>query len=121
MPRVKLLVLQASQVRMWRSQNENYYLSVLRFTVRPDRSEISGNGKVYMVGPSSNLRPFFNGGIGVYVSSSGSTFFGVNVGGGVLYEITPKVGVQGSYNFHSVNTGPATHFSTVQAGVRFSF
>ena len=87
-----------------------------------DLFQLSGNGKVYLVGPSSSLRPFVNGGVGAYITDSGTAHFGGNVGAGVLYQITPKFGIQGSYNFHAVNTsGSAFKFSTVQGGVRFVF
>jgi hypothetical protein len=87
-----------------------------------DLFQLSGNGKVYLLGPPNKLRPFFNGGVGAYISNSGTTRFGGNVGAGVLYEITPKFGLQGSYNFHVINTsGSAIKFSTVQGGVRFVF
>ena len=84
--------------------------------------QFSGNAKVYVVPSPNTVRPFFNGGVGVYTFSSGTSHFGGNVGGGVLYEITPRFGVQGSYNFHTINTsGSAIKFSTVQGGVRFVF
>ena len=81
--------------------------------------QFSVNAKVYLTSPPSRIRPFLNGGVGVYKFSPGSSDVGANVGGGVLYEITPRLGLQGSYSFHSVNTpGFATRFSTVQGGVR---
>lgn len=84
--------------------------------------QFSGNVKTYLTAPPYKLRPFFNGGVGAYTSSSGTTRFGGNVGGGLLYEMTPKFGVQGSYNLHVINTpGSAFKFSTAQAGVRFVF
>jgi hypothetical protein len=84
--------------------------------------QFSGNVKTYLTAPPYKLRPFLNGGVGAYTSSSGTTRFGGNVGGGLLYEVTPKFGLQGSYNFHVVNTpGSAFKFSTAQGGVRFVF
>ncbi|HEX8649867.1 MAG TPA: outer membrane beta-barrel protein [Pyrinomonadaceae bacterium] len=84
--------------------------------------QFSANAKTYL-NPSPNpVRPFLNGGIGVYRFGSSSTHFGGNVGGGLLFELTPHFGLQGSYNFHIVNTpGPTTRFSTLQGGVRFVF
>ena len=58
-----------------------------------------------------------NGGIGGYKFSPGSTYFGGNVGGGMLYTLTPCFGLQFSYNLHVVDTGPAIKFSDVQFGV----
>ncbi len=84
--------------------------------------QISGNAKTYFTTPPTKLRPFVNGGAGAYIFSSATTHFGGNVGAGILYEITPKFGVQGSYNYHIVNTsGSNFKFSTVQGGVRFVF
>ena len=84
--------------------------------------QLSGNGKFYFVDESTKLRPFVDGGVGAYVIDSGTAHFGANVGGGVLYEVSRKVGVKGSYKFHNVFTsGANTRFSTVQLGVRFRF
>jgi hypothetical protein len=83
--------------------------------------QFSGNAKVYLV-PPQKFRPFLNGGIGVYKLSPGTGNFGGNFGGGVLYELTPRFGLQGSYNFHAVNTtGGATQFSAIQGGIRYVF
>jgi hypothetical protein len=83
--------------------------------------QVSGNGKFYLVDESSKVRPFVNGGVGAYVTDSGTVNFGGNVGGGVLYEATPHFGVQGSYNFHLFSAGSNFKYSTVQGGVRFRF
>lgn len=83
--------------------------------------QVSGNGKFYFVDQSTRLRPFVNGGVGVYVTDSATTHFGGNVGAGVLYEVTPRFGIQGSYNFHSFSSGSVVKYSTVQGGVRFRF
>jgi hypothetical protein len=66
---------------------------------------LSGNAKVYLVDESNKFRPFVNGGVGAYVTDSATTHFGGNVGGGVLYEVTPNFGIQGSYNFHIFSAG----------------
>lgn len=84
--------------------------------------QFSANAKTYLTAPPNKLRPFLNGGVGVYTFTSGTTRFGGNIGGGLLYEVTPKFGVQGSYNLHLINIpGNAFKFSTVQGGVRFVF
>jgi len=83
--------------------------------------QVSGNGKFYLVDESSKVRPFVNGGLGAYVTDSGTAHFGGNVGGGVLYEATPHFGIQGSYNFHLFSAGTNFKYSTVQGGVRFRF
>lgn len=84
--------------------------------------QLSGNAKTYLTPPPNKVRPFLNGGLGAYVFTSGTTRFGANVGGGLLYEATPRFGVQGSYNFHNVFTsGSNIKYSTAQGGVRFRF
>lgn len=82
---------------------------------------LSLNGKVY--GGSSPARPFFNFGGGVYVFGSGaSTRGGVNVGGGLQFDLTPTVALDSMYNFHNVfSSGSDLRYSTVQGGVRFRF
>jgi opacity protein-like surface antigen len=86
--------------------------------------QFSGNVKAY--GGSGSVRPFINGGGGVYHfdfgSGGGDTRGGVNLGGGLQFNITPTFAVEGSYNFHNVFTsGPNVRFSTLQGGVRFRF
>jgi hypothetical protein len=84
--------------------------------------QLSGNAKAYLNGPSNSVRPFVNGGVGAYVFDSGTTRVGGNVGAGLLYEATPHFELQGSYNFHMVNTaGTSLKYSTLQGGVRFRF
>ena len=83
--------------------------------------QLSGNGKFYFVDDSTKLRPFVNGGVGLYVTDSATTHFGGNIGAGVLYEVTPKFGIKGAYNFNVFTAGSTTRFSTVQGGVRFRF
>lgn len=93
-----------------------------KFTGDLNVVQFSGNAKVYLTS-TGPWRPFVNGGAGGYHFNLGSTTeFGGNFGGGVLYEIDPHWGVQGSYNFHAVNTsGGATKFSTIQGGIRYVF
>lgn len=84
--------------------------------------QFSLNVKIYLTAPSSNVRPFFTGGMGTYKFNQDSTHVGANVGTGILFRLSPRVGIQGSYNFHNVGT-PAvvTRFSTVQGGLRLVF
>lgn len=82
--------------------------------------QFSLNGKVY--GSTSPVRPFFNFGGGGYHFDTISTRGGLNVGGGVQFDVTPTFAVEVVYNFHNVFTsGRSTTFSTVQGGVRFRF
>jgi hypothetical protein len=91
------------------------------FTV-PDVNvhQFSFNGKIY--GSSAPVRPFFNFGGGAYKFDPSDTRGGVNVGGGVQFDVTPTFAVDAMYNFHNVFTsGSNTSFSGVQGGVRFRF
>jgi hypothetical protein len=81
--------------------------------------EFSVNGKTYLSG--AVFRPFVNGGIGGYKFSAGSTYFGGDAGGGVFYRFRPGLGLQLSYNFHIINTGPVTKLSDALIGVRWAF
>ena len=92
------------------------------FNTHVNLFQLSGNAKFYLLPSPNTVRPFINGGVDAYVTSSGTTKFAGNVGGGVLFEVTPRFVFQGSYNFLTVNTsGPALKFSTIQGGVRFVF
>ena len=83
--------------------------------------QLSVNGKIYAAG-TSPVRPFFNLGGGAYFFSPGSTTRGgVNVGGGLQFDVTETMAVEGAYNFHNVFGFSDVKFSTVQGGVRFRF
>jgi hypothetical protein len=99
-----------------------YHRFPSRFGGHLNLYQLSGNGKVYFVPPGNPVRPFINGGIGAYFAGSGTSHFGGNVGTGILFELTPRFGLQASYNLHNINTpGSVTRFSTIQGGVRFVF
>jgi hypothetical protein len=82
--------------------------------------QFSFNGKVY--GSTSPVRPFFNFGVGAYKFDPGDTHGGINVGGGLQFDLTPTIAIDVMYNFHNVFTpGSDVKFSTAQGGVRFRF
>lgn len=83
--------------------------------------QFSFNGKVY--GTTSPVRPFFNFGGGAYrFGSGGGTNGGVNIGGGLQFDVTPNLAFEGLYNLHNVfTTGSNVRFSAVQGGLRFRF
>jgi hypothetical protein len=87
------------------------------FVVDPDALQLSANAKYFFgTGP---LRPFVNGGVGVYrIDPPDDTSFGWNVGGGVLYELNSKWGVEGVFNRHDTDL---VDWWTLQAGLRWSF
>ena len=60
---------------------------------------------------SSQWRPFLGASAGAYRSEPGAS-----VGAGLLYELSPKLGIEGVVNHHWTNN---VDFSTVQLGVRF--
>jgi opacity protein-like surface antigen len=82
--------------------------------------QFSWNGRVY--GGTGRFRPFFTGGAGIYKLDPGDSDFGFNVGNGIQFNVTPRVGIEAQYNFHLVATpGPNVKFSTLQGGLRFRF
>ena len=87
----------------------------------PSMLQLSVGGK-YWFGTSA-FRPFVDGSIGAYrLEPSGGTRFGASVGGGLLYQLTPKLGIEGVYHYTNVNTqGDSVSFSSLQAGVRWSW
>lgn len=87
-----------------------------------DIHQLSLNGRVYAAGGNSPFRPFFNFGGGAYVFESTTVRGGINLGGGLQFDVTEKFAVEGGYNFHNVFvSGDSLRFSTVQGGVRFRF
>jgi opacity protein-like surface antigen len=85
-----------------------------------DLYQFSANGKVYLNG-SGPVRLFVNAGPGGYKFSPGSTYFGGNVGAGILYELTAHWGIKGSYNFHAIGTPVTAKFSDFELGIRYQF
>lgn len=85
--------------------------------VDPDVWQLSANAKYFFFpGP---LRPFVNGGLGLYrVDPPDDTEFGFNAGAGLLYELNSKWGVEGAFNLH--NTDPVDWW-TLQLGLRWHF
>ncbi|HEX6096511.1 MAG TPA: outer membrane beta-barrel protein [Thermoanaerobaculia bacterium] len=85
--------------------------------VAPDVWQLSANAKYFFLG--GPLRPFVNGGVGLYrVDPPDDTEFGFNAGAGLLYELNAKWGVEGVYNLHS--TDPLDWW-TLQLGLRWHF
>lgn len=85
--------------------------------------QFSANAKLYWKTFGWHGHParlFVNGGSGGY-HLEGSTHPGGTVGAGLLYELTPTFGLQGSYNIHFFNDNGTQKFSTAQAGLRFMF
>jgi len=83
--------------------------------------QFAGNLK-YLFPVSPKWNPFINGGGGMYRFESDSSKFGFNLGGGLQYEVSPKVALEAAYNYHSVtDTNPAFRFSTLQAVIRYRF
>jgi hypothetical protein len=71
---------------------------------------------------SGNLRPFVFAGLGPYFGQSGGTHLGINTGVGLQKWLTPKFAIEGTYTFHTVFTPVSnTRYSTLLAGVRFTF
>lgn len=82
--------------------------------------QISAGPKLYLT--SDSTRPFVNGGVGAFVDDTGTARFGLHLGGGLQFQVSPKVFLEGEYQFHNVFVeGTNFKFSTVQGGVRFRF
>ena len=62
------------------------------------------------------------GGGGVYVFGSGDTHGGLNIGAVGEYRLNTTVGLESTYNFHTIFTsGQQLNYSTLTGGVRFRF
>lgn len=85
-----------------------------------DLSQVSINSKWYF--PYQLYRLFATAGLGSYIFDSDTTPAGLNVGGGLQYDIAPRWSVEGRYTVHSIfNNSPNELYSTILAGVRYSF
>jgi hypothetical protein len=82
---------------------------------------ISGNLKCFL--DTRRIRPFVNGGGGIYKTENDATFyFGFNVGGGIAFQAKPTFYIETAYNYHNVSVnGDNIVFSTAQVGLRFRF
>ena len=82
--------------------------------------QLSANARYYPV--QSTLRPFANGGIGVYAFDPGDTSFGFNVGAGVQYRLTSSFSLEGAFNYHRPDDGNTSGaFATIQGGIHIRF
>jgi von Willebrand factor type A domain len=72
---------------------------------------------------TGTLRPFLGLSAGAYLLEPGTTTrAGGSAAGGVLFELTPRLGIEGVYSYHVVNTEhDSLSFAALQAGIRFSF
>jgi hypothetical protein len=87
----------------------------------PQMSQFSIGGKYWFT--TSTLRPFLGLSAGAYLLDPGSTTrAGGSASGGVLFELTPRLGIEGVYSYHVVNTEhDSLSFAALQVGIRFSF
>jgi hypothetical protein len=91
-----------------------------KFGIDVNAYQFTGGGKVFF-NPGPN-RVFARAGLGGYHFDLGTTNFGGYVGVGVLHEFNARLGLEGVYNFHTVNTpGSSSQFSTIQGGLRYVF
>ena len=82
--------------------------------------QLSANARYYPV--QGTLRPFANGGVGIYAFDPGDTSFGFNVGAGIQYRLTSSFSLEGAFNYHRPdedNTSGA--FTTIQGGIHIRF
>ncbi|HLK69139.1 MAG TPA: hypothetical protein VKU19_37155 [Bryobacteraceae bacterium] len=82
--------------------------------------QYSGGLKTFLT--TGSTRPFVRGGVGGYTFSPGTSHFGGYIGGGLLHNFNPHVGLEGAYTLHLVATPiVSTKFSSLQAGIRYVF
>lgn len=89
--------------------------------VDPRMTHLSAGGKFWF--GTSPLRPFLGASIGAYDLEPGDEIrVGTSGIAGLLYQLTQRFAVEAVYNFHNVDE-ESEHltFSTVQAGIRWSF
>lgn len=85
-----------------------------------DVTQFGVNGKWLLVQPG--YRPFATAGVGAYAFDPGSTRFGVNLGLGVQVDLVPQWTAEARYALHLVSSNaPASRYSTLQLGLRYSF
>jgi len=81
---------------------------------------VSGNLKRYF--SLTSVRPFVNGGLGIYIPDEGDSEFGSNVGSGVSFHFTPNISFDLSYNLHLIfRESDTAQFSTLHSGIRLGF
>jgi len=90
-----------------------------KFAADPNVYQFSFNAKGYLT--NSPFRLFVNGGVGGYKFGGASTYVGGNVGGGLLFQFSKRIGAEADYNYHIINDPRSTTFSTFQVGLRFQF
>ncbi len=85
--------------------------------------QVSGQVKRYFTLQNPRAHAFVAAGAGMYRFEPGDVSkAGVNLGGGLLYDVTARAGVEGVYYLHRINTeDSSTRFSTLQFGVRIRF
>ena len=67
-------------------------------------------------------RGFVNAGPGVYFPKTGSTEFGFNVGGGLQFQLLPKLVFEVGPDFHFVDPGGRRRvFLDAKMGIAFRF
>ena len=78
------------------------------------------SGKVYLL--PGTIRPFALAGVGGYGLDPGSWEAGIHAGGGVQFDLSPRVAVEVAAKYHDVpSPTPALQFVTFQVGVRLRF
>jgi opacity protein-like surface antigen len=69
--------------------------------------------------PVGLFRVYANGGGGWYVPETGDSGFGWNVGAGINYPLSDRLGVDLGYNYHHVSKGDRNEFSSMSLGIRY--
>lgn len=103
--------------------------------------QFSGYARHLFATASPKISPYVSGGLGIYNtkgsasgtgatqseidaatgSGSGETNLGFNLGGGVLWGLTPTVGLNLGMTYHNAFSDPATNYFVFNGGLNFFF
>lgn len=103
--------------------------------------QFSGYARHLFATTSPKISPYVSGGLGIYNtkgsasgtgatqseidvatgSGSGETNLGFNLGGGVLWGLTPTVGLNLGMTYHNAFSDPATNYFVFNGGLNFFF
>ncbi len=82
--------------------------------------QFSLNGRYYLM--NNRLRPFVNGGSGLYILDPGDSEIGFNGGGGLQFAFSSKVSFEVTINYHTIKRKETNfEFWAAQGGLRYRF
>ncbi|MCI0330706.1 MAG: porin family protein [candidate division Zixibacteria bacterium] len=97
-------------------------------------------GRYLMPIGSASFSPYVSAGLGIYnvggsvagsgatkqeleqaTNSQGRTSLGMNLGGGVMFNVAPAVGLVAGISYHNAFSSPATNYFQINTGLNFFF